>query len=579
MRRAVLMWPLLAGMPAMTSGDLERGRPLNAPPGAPLVPGVQPGSPGVVFARRVIIGGPNDGLFVFSGTPAFGNLAVSITAGAGTILGNAYLAGETTYATAGSPRTARQRTAGIDLLYTAPTAAGPWASTGTEIAMATGNIILTTSGVAGMQALQTATAGQFNTGVGGSGSVGIQSGTGRHVIYGPSGDTTGATDSPVIAGFLTAGYEVQLLPGTFYLNAPLVIPDQGVLTSVDPSWGIPTGNYGAGGLPLQGPIIRAGSAFAGAALISMGSAGTTQHGGQRITGITLSGTGAPANTNGIQSIGYVGGVKLEDVTVWGNAILAIGLLATNDGTAGHNPDFWQVTRCKFSNCTTWGVQTLGLSDSWFTDCESTGNATGGTGGGWSITAGADSRWTACRADSNGNTPGFALTPTGTGTLSFTNCEANLNGTGWQFNGGSAAPYLLSNCIANGNTTAAYSYAAGAAVRSDGGSFTVWVPLTPLNGWANSGVGPNAQYTWRGSSVEIIADLTAGTLTGGTNLFNLPASAALAHAQTLPILDETTRTAQAQLNVGVAGACTFFQGIGAVAAADRCFIHGQVSTDA
>jgi len=49
-------------------------RPLNAPPGIQAAPGVQPGvdSP-VVLARRVIIFGPNDGLFVYNGAPRPGN--------------------------------------------------------------------------------------------------------------------------------------------------------------------------------------------------------------------------------------------------------------------------------------------------------------------------------------------------------------------------------------------------------------------------------------------------------------------------------------------------------------------------
>jgi hypothetical protein len=70
-------------------------RPLNAPPGIQAAPGVQPGvnSP-VVLARRVIIFGPNDGLFVYAGNPALGDLIVSIAYPAGTDqYGNAYPAG------------------------------------------------------------------------------------------------------------------------------------------------------------------------------------------------------------------------------------------------------------------------------------------------------------------------------------------------------------------------------------------------------------------------------------------------------------------------------------------------------
>lgn len=49
-------------------------RPLNAPDARQASGGVQPGqSPGVVFARRVIVFGSDDGVYVYSGTPRAGN--------------------------------------------------------------------------------------------------------------------------------------------------------------------------------------------------------------------------------------------------------------------------------------------------------------------------------------------------------------------------------------------------------------------------------------------------------------------------------------------------------------------------
>lgn len=48
--------------------------PVNAPQGALPAAGVQPGqSTAVVIANKVIVFGPNDGLFVYSGTPKLGN--------------------------------------------------------------------------------------------------------------------------------------------------------------------------------------------------------------------------------------------------------------------------------------------------------------------------------------------------------------------------------------------------------------------------------------------------------------------------------------------------------------------------
>jgi hypothetical protein len=69
--------------------------PLNAPPPGVVVPGLQPGtSPAIVRANIVIIFGTNDGLFIYNGTPALGNLIGSWTGQSGTdAFGNPYPAG------------------------------------------------------------------------------------------------------------------------------------------------------------------------------------------------------------------------------------------------------------------------------------------------------------------------------------------------------------------------------------------------------------------------------------------------------------------------------------------------------
>jgi len=402
----------------------------------------------------------------------------------------------------------------------------------------------------------------------------------------PSGDSAGTTDAAAINLALASGTgTVTLTPGTYWISSPITVPDYASLSGPCRDMGIPTGNYGAGPLALAGTIIRATAGFTGTAMIKLGSAGTTQHGGQQLRGLTLDGEDLPnGNTvHGIYSQGYVAGVTLRDILVWGGyhagtgGLGGDGLHAANDGTSGHNPDFWDTAFCKFSDCGGWGVNVTGLADSWWTACESTGN---GTGGGWSITEGADSRWTACRGDSNGSVPGWSITVTGSANMQFANCEANLNGTGWVFAGSGSGNIHLTGCKGSGNTTALVSYSGTNAVRTSGGNFTVWIPLTfssaPAVPWTNSGTGPHAAYRWEGSQLEVIGDMTAGTLTAGTAVFTLPS---VAHAQTLALQDETTRSALAQLNVGTGGSVTFFQGIGTVASGDRCFVHGFVSTDA
>lgn len=75
----------------MTGDGLRR--PVNAPAAGQIATGVQPGiSSGIVIANRVIIVGANGGIFVYSGTPAAGNLIATVSSSPGTDnFGNPYL--------------------------------------------------------------------------------------------------------------------------------------------------------------------------------------------------------------------------------------------------------------------------------------------------------------------------------------------------------------------------------------------------------------------------------------------------------------------------------------------------------
>ena len=80
MRRGLLRAVL--GLPLMSGDGLVRG--LGAPGTQQPVPGVQPGVSGaVITANRVIISGAGGGLYVYSGSPAAGNLIASVTAAGG----------------------------------------------------------------------------------------------------------------------------------------------------------------------------------------------------------------------------------------------------------------------------------------------------------------------------------------------------------------------------------------------------------------------------------------------------------------------------------------------------------------
>ena len=81
------------------AGDGLR-RPINAPPGVQPVPGVQPGSSGLVRAHVVIVSGSKGGVFVYSGAPGPGALIGTVTGSSGVdAYGNVYQQGITSYLT------------------------------------------------------------------------------------------------------------------------------------------------------------------------------------------------------------------------------------------------------------------------------------------------------------------------------------------------------------------------------------------------------------------------------------------------------------------------------------------------
>lgn len=68
----------LLGAPLIAKYGGQSPAPQNAPSGPPLQGiGVQPGATGILTARIVIVSGATGGIFIYSGTPALGNLVSS----------------------------------------------------------------------------------------------------------------------------------------------------------------------------------------------------------------------------------------------------------------------------------------------------------------------------------------------------------------------------------------------------------------------------------------------------------------------------------------------------------------------
>src|SRR5712691_7126509 len=220
-------------------------------------PGIGPSQGQVVRARLVVISGAGSGLFVYSGTPAFGNLVGSITSSAGTDpYGNAFLSGITEYQTAGTNLAVQLAAGGIGY-YFAPSAAGPWTSP-LDISMGAGtHDLVVTNLTAGIRLLAQ------------SGFVTVIDSS--HADIAPSGDVTGVTDSATINNVLAAGMHVTLLPGTWSIAGPVVL-------------------LAGTTLDRTGATVQPGSSWAGAAMFTWTGGDVTIHGG-----IDYGGTAVTAN--------------------------------------------------------------------------------------------------------------------------------------------------------------------------------------------------------------------------------------------------------------------------------------------
>lgn len=137
-------------------------------------------------------------LFLYSASPALGDLIVSAAPTSGTdSKGNAYLPGVVSYFNAGGFYLASSLYQGSLILYIASTEAGPWTQVG-QIQPASVQGMVATPGM----------------------SIGIPGLT----FLSPSGDTTGTQDVFNLSNFTRFGYPVVMLPGNWYFKSGLTLP-------------------------------------------------------------------------------------------------------------------------------------------------------------------------------------------------------------------------------------------------------------------------------------------------------------------------------------------------------------------
>jgi hypothetical protein len=275
----------------------------------------------------------------------------------------------------------------------------------------------------------------------------------------PSGDQSGATDTAALNAALAEYPVVRMLPGMFtaggaprigswYVNAPLIVPSGTMLTGGWYWQAVDSDNYSAGPLATGGVLLTAVAGFSGDAVIRLVNGTGQQQGAQVIEGLTIEGDALPAGSgvHGILVDGAVGAGFIRGVTVHrpdGDCLRMV-----TDPGSGYIPDCWQVSFSKFSASRSGrGVYLSELADSWFVACESSENQ----GDNWYCALGTNTRFLGCKGENSQSASGWHFGGLGEGqVLELTGCTSQLNaGSGFLFDNssgsGALGTYTLTGC--------------------------------------------------------------------------------------------------------------------------------------
>lgn len=214
------------------------------------------------------------------------------------------------------------------------------------------------------------------------------------LIIPPSGDTTGVTDQANINLAMSLTGNVELTPGIFWTDGPILMPQSGVLA-------------GAG----YATQVKATSTFAGSAMVEL-AAGTVGQTTLRDLAL-LPDLSASAGGVLYDNTGYTGATPdschlLEDVWVYfaqGDGVAFAGASRTN-----------RITRCHVVTAAGYGFNAA-CTDSIFTDCESQDTALHGY-----YMTGSNNRFNGCKSF-------FAGYVSGT----FDTTHSGFYGNGCQYN--------------------------------------------------------------------------------------------------------------------------------------------------
>jgi hypothetical protein len=259
-------------------------------------------------------------------------------------------------------------------------------------------------------------------------------------------------------GALAVGQSVLLQPGTYYLEEQVVIPNGTGLACVaaTPSFGIPIANYGVGGLPIQGAILKPVNGFAnpnsGTGVIYINSA-SGQGGGQQLYGISMDCSTLPNGNNlhGVLVQNNVACIRMANVTIYGGNGQLGGDCLHCVASTGQPPDLLSLFLCHFAAAAGWGVTMSGVADSYIVATEATANKLGN----WNITNGNNTRFIGTKGETSGSGPGYLFTAGSgfTGVVHLIGATSQSNDEdGFRFTGSGTGTYQLIGCSDDGSGT-------------------------------------------------------------------------------------------------------------------------------
>lgn len=180
----------------------------------------------------------------------------------------------------------------------------------------------------------------------------ISSGHIAQVAIAPSGDSTGATDTTAINNALAANGRVNLLPGTYYTNAPLIIPGNTHLTGAHPVTYSGDNVQGAWTGTTISPVagFNKGSYAYPAAVFLGDGLGTATFQGPGLQDMLVNCSNAPSGVAGIVAYGPVQALTLRQFGVWHSQADGVGLYASPTAKPdGGNIDIGIIQSCRFGN--------------------------------------------------------------------------------------------------------------------------------------------------------------------------------------------------------------------------------------